>query len=242
MIEGQRPAPVAGVGDDGPPGVVGAPGPSLGPGQEDRRDGVAARVPGRVRVGAELADELDVERGLLAGLAHGGGLERLAVIDEAAGQRPAGRRVPALDEHDAPPPPAFPDLYDDVDGGEGVAELAAGHGVGFRGHCRGLPGALSTNENREINGSSPISGRIPLFGLAHGIASSSPVPLGTSLHGSPPLRGPPSPATGTFEATPIAAARGNPGIGRRTNSNVPFFRRPGPQMGTVPGRTAGSSG
>ena len=129
MIERQRPAPVAGVGDDGPPGVVGAPGPPRGPGQEDRRDGVEARVPGRVRVGAELADKLDVERGLLAGLAHGGGLERLAVFDEAAGQRPAGRRVPALDEHDAPPPPALPDLDDDVDGGEGIAELAAGHGL-----------------------------------------------------------------------------------------------------------------
>ena len=74
------------------------------------------------------------------------------------------------------------------------------------------PGNVKTQKY----GSSPISGRIPLFGFAQCIASSSPAPLGTSLHGSPPLRGPPSPATGIFEATHIAAARGNPGNGRRT--------------------------
>jgi hypothetical protein len=129
MVEGQRPAAVAGIRDDGPPGVVAAPGPARGPGQEDRRDGVEARVPGRVRVGAELAEELDVERGLLAGLADGGGLERFAVIDETAWQRPAGRGVPALDENDAPRAAAVHDLDDDVDGGERVAELAAGHNL-----------------------------------------------------------------------------------------------------------------
>lgn len=148
MIEGQRPAAVAGIGDDGRPGVVAAPGPARGPGQEDRRDGVEARVPGRVRVGPELAEELDIERGLFAGLPDGGRLERLAVVDEAAGQRPAGRRVLPLDEDDAPAPAAVHDLDDDVHRGERVAELAAGHGLStFRAHCRGRVRNLSTGEN-----------------------------------------------------------------------------------------------
>lgn len=128
MVEGQRPAAVPGIGDDGPPGVVGAPGAARRPGQEDRRDGVEARVAGGVRIGPELAEELDVERGLLAGLADGGRFERLAVIDEASRQGPARRGIAALDENDAPPPPPGHDLDDDVDGRERVAVLAAGHG------------------------------------------------------------------------------------------------------------------
>ncbi len=127
MVEGQRPAPVAGVDDDGRPGVVDAPGLARGPGQEDRRDRMEARVPGRVRVGAQLPDELDVEGGLLAGLSDRGRLKRFAVIDEAAREGPAGGRVLALDEDAAAAPAAVHDLDDDVDRGERVPVLRAGH-------------------------------------------------------------------------------------------------------------------
>lgn len=129
MVEGERPLPVPGVEHDRRLRVVGSPGIARGPGQEDRRDRVEARVARRVRIRAELTYELDIERGLFAGLADGGRLERLAVVDEAARQRPAGGRVLALDKDDAPAPSAVHDLDDDVDGGEGVSELGAGHGV-----------------------------------------------------------------------------------------------------------------
>lgn len=127
MVEGERSVPVPGIEDYGRPGVVGPYRIFRGPGQEDRGDRVEARVPRGVRVGAELADELDVERGLFAGLPDGGRFERLAVVDEAAGQRPAGGRVLPLDKDDAPHPAAVHDLDDDVDGGEGVPEFGAGH-------------------------------------------------------------------------------------------------------------------
>ena len=127
MVKRERPRPVVGVEHDRRLRVVGSPGVALGPGQENRRDRVEARVPRRVRIRAELADELDIERGLLAGLADGGRLQGLAVVDETARQRPAGGRVLALDEDDAPAPSALHDLDDDVDGGEGVSELGAGH-------------------------------------------------------------------------------------------------------------------
>ena len=127
MVEGKGEASVAGIEDDGRPGVIGALGFARRPGQEDRRDRMEARVPRGVRVGAQLADELDIERGLLASLPDGGRFERFAVVDEAAGQRPAGGRVLPLDEDDAPPLAAGHDLDDDVDGGEGVPELAACH-------------------------------------------------------------------------------------------------------------------
>jgi hypothetical protein len=127
MIEGQRPRPVAGVVDDGRPGVVPALGPARGPGQKDRRDGVEPGIARGVRIGAELADELDIERGLLPRLAHGGRLERFAVVDESPGQGPAGRRVFPLDENDAAASSPLLDLDNDVDGRERVAGLAAGH-------------------------------------------------------------------------------------------------------------------
>ena len=129
MVESERPAAVPGVGDDRGPGVVGGLRLSAGPGDEDRRDGVEARVPGRVGVSAELAEKLDVERGLLAGLPDRGRLEGLAVVDETARQGPARRRVLALDEDDAPALPAVPKLDDDVDRGHGVAESPAGHSL-----------------------------------------------------------------------------------------------------------------
>ena len=144
MIEGQGPFAVEGIGDDGRPGVVAAPGGPRGPGQEDRRDGVEARVPRGIRVGAELADERDLERRLFAGLADGGGFERLAVFDESPRERPARRRVLSLDEDDAAETPPFHDLDDDVDGGEGVPVFRAGHlRSGFQCHCRSRARELS---------------------------------------------------------------------------------------------------
>ena len=127
MVKGQRKAPVAGIDDDRGLGIVGALGIARSPGEEDRRDRVETGIAGRVRVSAELADELDIERGLLAGFPDGGGFERFAVFDEAARQRPAGRRVLPLDDDDPPPPAAVHDLDDDVDGRERIAELGAGH-------------------------------------------------------------------------------------------------------------------
>lgn len=127
MVKGERPRPVAGIDDDRRPGVVGAARPARGPGEEDRRDRVETRVARRIGIRAELADELDVEGGLLTGLPDRGRLEGFAVIDEAAGQGPAGGRILALDEDDAAAFPAVHDLDDDVDRGERVPELAAGH-------------------------------------------------------------------------------------------------------------------
>lgn len=127
MVKGQGKAPVAGIDDDRGLGVVSALGIARSPGEEDSRDRVEAGIAGGIRIGAELADELDLERRLLAGLADGGGLERLAVFDEAARERPAGRRVLPLDDDDPPPLTAIHDLDDDIDGRERVTELGAGH-------------------------------------------------------------------------------------------------------------------
>jgi hypothetical protein len=88
---------------------------------------VETGVPGRVGVGAELADEADLEAGLFAGFADGGRFERLPVVHEPARQRPAMRRIPAFDQDDAPDPASRYDLDDDVDRGEGIPVLAAGH-------------------------------------------------------------------------------------------------------------------
>jgi hypothetical protein len=127
MVESQKQFAVPGIGDDRGPRVVGGFRLALGPGDEHRRNGVEARISSGVGVGMELAEELDVERRLLAGLADGRRLERLAVIDKAAGEGPAGRRVAALDEDNAPRLPAVHDFDDDVDGGHGVTELRARH-------------------------------------------------------------------------------------------------------------------
>ncbi len=127
MVEGQMQAPVPGVDDDRGPRVVGGRRRALSPGDEHRRNGMETRVASGVGVGVELAEELDVERCLLAGLADGRRLERLAVVDEAAGQGPAGRRVLSLDEDDAPPFPAVHHFDDDVDGGDGVSEFLTAH-------------------------------------------------------------------------------------------------------------------
>jgi hypothetical protein len=141
VVEDERPRPVAGIEDDGPAGIVGAARLARRPGHEDRRDRVEARVARGVRVGAQLAEELDRARGLFAGLAAGGRLERLAVLDEAAGQGPAAGRVPPLDEDDARPAAAAPDLDDDIDGRDGIAVFGAGHRrCGFHPNCKRFPG------------------------------------------------------------------------------------------------------
>lgn len=127
MVEGQPKAPVPGIDDDRGPRVIGGPRGALSPGDEHHRNGVKARVASGIGVGAELTEELDIERCLLTGLADGRRLERLAVIDKAAGQGPAWRRVLPIDEDDAPRLPAVHDFDDDVDGGHGVAELRARH-------------------------------------------------------------------------------------------------------------------
>ena len=129
MIESERPAPVAGIGHDGRPGVVGTPGNALGTGDEHRRDRVQARVPVRSGVGPELADELDRKGRFFAGFPDGGRFERLAVVDEAAGEGPAGGRVLPLDEDDAALPPGSHYLDDDVDRRDGIAEAGSGHAV-----------------------------------------------------------------------------------------------------------------
>jgi hypothetical protein len=108
-------------------GVVAGLWRALGPGDKYRRYRVQPGVSRGIGVGVELAEELDVERGLFAGFPDRGRFERLTVADEAAGQSPAGRGVLALDEDDAPPMPAVHDLDDDVDSGHGVAEFLTAH-------------------------------------------------------------------------------------------------------------------
>ena len=82
--------------------VVVAPGLAGGAGQVDGGDGVASRVALGVGVGEELLEQLDLEAGLLSGLADAGGLEHLAQVDEPAGQGPlAGERLQVpLDQQD----------------------------------------------------------------------------------------------------------------------------------------------
>ena len=127
MVEGQRQAPVPGIDDDRGPRVVAGLRRAFGPGDEYRRYRVQPGVSRGVGVGMELAEKLDVERGLLAGLADRGRLERLAAVDEAAGQGPAGRRIFSFDKDDALPFPVGHDLDDDIDGGHGVTEFLTAH-------------------------------------------------------------------------------------------------------------------
>lgn len=127
MVEGQAESAVAGINDGHRTGVVAGPRLAAGPGDEDRRDRVQARIAPRIGVGPELAEELDLERGLFAGFPDGRRLERFPVLHEASGKRPSGRGVPALDEDDAPTLPAVPDLDDDVDRGHGIAVFSAAH-------------------------------------------------------------------------------------------------------------------
>jgi hypothetical protein len=127
MVEGQDQVPVPGIDNDRGPSVVGGPRRALRPGDEYRRDRMKTRVAAGVGVGVELAEEFDVERCLLAGFPDRGRLERLAVIDESAGQGPTGRGILAFDEDDTPLFSAGHHLDDDVDGGHGIAELLTVH-------------------------------------------------------------------------------------------------------------------
>jgi hypothetical protein len=128
VVESQRNIAIPGVDHRRVSGVVAGLRCAFGPGDEHRRYRVQPGISRGIGVDVELAAELDVERCLLAGFPDRGRLERLAVVDEAAGQGPAGRRVLTLDEDDAPPFPAVHHLDDDVDGGHGIAELPAWHG------------------------------------------------------------------------------------------------------------------
>jgi len=127
MVESQKQVSVPGIDDDRGPRVVAGLRRAFGPGDENRRYRVQPGVARGIGVGVELAAELDVERRLLAGFPDRGRLERFAVVDEAAGQGPAGRGVLALDEDDAPPFPAVHGFDDDVDGGHGIAEFLTAH-------------------------------------------------------------------------------------------------------------------
>src|SRR5580704_11177140 len=64
------------------------------------RDRLAARIPIRPRIHAKQRAKLDLERDLLARLAHRSLLDGLAKIDEAAGNRPAQRKILTLDQND----------------------------------------------------------------------------------------------------------------------------------------------
>src|SRR5207249_9661468 len=83
-------------------GVVGARRLARAAAGVDGADGVLARVAARIGVGEELRDELDVEPRLFLRLAPAGVADLLAIVDEAARQRPAARLVLAQDEDDAP--------------------------------------------------------------------------------------------------------------------------------------------
>jgi len=110
-------------------GVVGGlqlPAAHLAP--VDGGDGVLPGIALRVRVGEELLDQIDVEARLLLRLADAGASDLFAVIDEAAGDRPAVGNVLAEDEDD----PAVAALDDRVRGGKRV--LVLGHGRSGRAH------------------------------------------------------------------------------------------------------------
>jgi len=76
-------------------GVIPGQGLPRGLGDEDRCDRMPSRVPPRVGIRVELADDLDVEGRFFFGFPNGRFLERFAVIDEAPGEGPAMRRVPS---------------------------------------------------------------------------------------------------------------------------------------------------
>lgn len=124
VIESQRDVDPLGIEKPRFPGVVAGPRDPPGPGDEDRRHGVEAGVPVRVRIGVELTEVFDLERDLLPGLPPGGLLERLPIVDEPARQGPARRRVLPFDEDDPRGLAAAGHLDDDVHGGHGIPELS----------------------------------------------------------------------------------------------------------------------
>ena len=127
MIESQLKVLVPGIEDARAPGVVGGLGRAPRPGDEHRRNGVKARVSRRVGVGVKLAEELDVERRFLSGLPEGGRLERLTVVDKAAGQSPAGWRIFSLDKDYPAHFSAIHQLDDDIDCRDGISESLTAH-------------------------------------------------------------------------------------------------------------------
>ena len=83
---------------------------------EDHAHGMAARVTVRARIHAQHAQQLHIETGLLAHLAHGGMFHLLAVVHEASRQGKAVRLVDTFDDHHAP----FGIIDDHIRGGNNI--------------------------------------------------------------------------------------------------------------------------
>jgi hypothetical protein len=96
--------------------VVAGPGLPGGPGQEDHGDIVLPRVPAGIRVRVELPQPRQLQSRLLQGFPSRGILQRLPVIHEPAGKRPAQGRVAPLDEKDPLPSGRLAAPDDDIHG------------------------------------------------------------------------------------------------------------------------------
>ena len=105
-------------------GVVAADRQAAGARQEHHRDRVLPRIAPGIGVDVEQLGELDVEPGLLLGLADRRVGDPLALVDEPAGQGEAARLVAAHDEHDLAG--RVGELDHDVDGGRRVP-VGLGH-------------------------------------------------------------------------------------------------------------------
>src|SRR2546422_1006427 len=123
VIEGERRGEVLLAEEAYARGIVSRLRRACGASHEDGRDGRAARVARRVGVDAEEIGQLDREGCLFTRFAARGVPDALSGIDEAAGQRPAVRRVAPPDEHDP-----VADLDDDVDRRERMASVTHGSG------------------------------------------------------------------------------------------------------------------
>src|ERR1700722_5030015 len=99
VIERERSRRIARIAERGVLRVIGAPRRPRCARDVDHRDRLAARIPIRPRIHAKQRAKLDLERYLLARLAHCGLLDGLAKIDEAAGNRPAQREILTLDQN-----------------------------------------------------------------------------------------------------------------------------------------------
>lgn len=147
MVEGQGQVDPLRIDHPGPPGVVAALWNSPGLGDEHGRNGVQARVAVRVGIGVKLAEKVDFEAGLFPGLPDGGRLERFAVVDEPAGEGPAGRRIPPFNEDDPPPSARGPDFDYDVHCRDRVP--VAGPGRLLR-HAKAILGGIPPSVNQAL--------------------------------------------------------------------------------------------
>ncbi len=126
------------------PGVVMGLGNSFGRSQKDGGNRMFPRVAVGSGVGMELAEESDLERSLLAGLADGRFFKCLSVLDKPAGDGPSGRRMSALDQNDARPAFVIFDFNDDVDGRDGIP-IARHLVLCFRTHFIRLSVSIQSN-------------------------------------------------------------------------------------------------